>query len=126
MIVSMDRPLLIFAALNGALAVALGAFAAHGVGSEAKALLATGGHYQMVHAALGAVCALAPAAGRRVRAAGWLAVSGGLVFSLALAGIALLGQRLLGAVAPVGGTLMILGWLVLALAAAPHRPRTDA
>jgi uncharacterized membrane protein YgdD (TMEM256/DUF423 family) len=113
-----------FAALNGALAVALGAFAAHGVGPEAEALLRTGAQYQGVHAVLGVVCALAAPAGL-MRLGGWLVASGGLVFSLALAAIALLGLRVMGAVAPVGGSLMILGWLVLtvgALRPAPSLP----
>jgi len=111
--------LAVFAALNGALAVALGAFAAHGVGPEAEALLRTGAQYQGVHAVLGVVCALAAPAGL-MRLGGWLAVSGGLVFSLALAAIALLDVRLMGAVAPVGGSLMILGWLTLAAGAVRH------
>ena len=108
-----------FAALNGALAVALGAFAAHGVGPEAEALLQTGAQYQGVHAVLGVACALAAPAGL-MRLGGWLATGGGLVFSLALAAIALLDIRIMGAVAPVGGSLMILGWLVLAAGAVRH------
>lgn len=42
---------------------------------------------------------------------------GALVFAGALYLIALTGQRMLGAVAPVGGTLMIAGWTWLLLAA---------
>lgn len=114
-----------FAALNGALAVALGAFAAHGVGPEAEALLRTGAQYQGVHAVLGVVCALAAPAGL-MRLGGWLATGGGLVFSLALAAIALLDIRVMGAVAPVGGSLMILGWLVLVGGALRHAPSPTA
>jgi uncharacterized membrane protein YgdD (TMEM256/DUF423 family) len=39
------------------------------------------------------------------------------VFSLALAFIALLSLPAMGAVAPIGGALMIAGWLCLAFAA---------
>lgn len=120
-----DPRLAAFAALNGALAVALGAFAAHGVGPEAEALLRTGAQYQGVHAVLGVVCALAAPAGL-MRLGGWLAAGGGLVFSLALAAIALLDIRVMGAVAPVGGSLMILGWLVLAGGALRHAPSPTA
>jgi uncharacterized membrane protein YgdD (TMEM256/DUF423 family) len=114
-----------FAALNGALAVALGAFAAHGVGTEAESLLRTGAQYQGVHAVLGVACALAAPTGL-MRLGGWLAAGGGLVFSSALAAIALLDIRVMGAVAPVGGSLMILGWLVLAGGALRHAPSLTA
>ncbi|MFC5374088.1 DUF423 domain-containing protein [Brevundimonas faecalis] len=112
-----NRILLAFSAVNGAMAVALGAFAAHGAAPKAAALLSTGAHYQMIHAVLAVACALWVGGGRGARAAGWLAVSGGLVFCLSLAAIALLGLRWMGAVAPIGGTLMIIGWVVLAVAA---------
>lgn len=109
--------LLAFAAANGAVAVALGAFAAHGADPAAKALLTTGAQYQMVHAALACLCATGAAALKGASLAGWLASFGGLIFSTALALIALAGLRFMGAVAPIGGTLMILGWIVLILAA---------
>lgn len=38
---------------------------------------------------------------------------GALVFSAALYLIALTGERWLGAIAPIGGTLMIAGWALL-------------
>ena len=52
---TLNRPLAVFAALNGAMAVALGAFAAHGAGPAVKTLLTTGAHYQIVHAVLALV-----------------------------------------------------------------------
>ncbi len=114
---SHDRNLLVFAAFNGAMAVALGAFAAHGAGPAVKSLLTTGAQYQMVHAVLGVTCAIWAGGGKSARVAGWLAASGGLIFSLALAMIGLLSLRTMGMVAPIGGTLMITGWIVLAIAA---------
>jgi uncharacterized membrane protein YgdD (TMEM256/DUF423 family) len=110
---TVDRPLAVFAALCGALAVALGAFAAHGAGPQVKALLTTGAHYQIVHALLALVCAAWPGRDRLVSVAGWLAGGGGLVFGLALASVGLLKLPVMGAVAPVGGVLMIVGWLFL-------------
>jgi uncharacterized membrane protein YgdD (TMEM256/DUF423 family) len=112
-----DRSLAAFAALNGALAVALGAFAAHGAGPQVKQLLTTGAQYQMVHAVLALVCAVWPARDRLVATAGWLAAAGGLVFSLALSAIALLSLSAMGAVAPIGGLLMISAWLLTGFAA---------
>jgi len=111
------RSLAVFAALNGALAVAIGAFAAHGAGPQIKALLTTGGHYQMVHAVLALVCAGWPDRSRMVVFAGWLAAAGGLVFCLALSTVALLSLPVMGAVAPIGGALMIAAWLLLAVTA---------
>ena len=117
----MSRKLLIFAALNGAVAVAAGAFAAHGAGPAVKTLLTTGAHYQLAHAVLATACAIWAGGGSTARLAGWLAASGGLVFGLALYGVGALGFTAMGMVAPVGGVLMIAGWIVLALAAA-RRP----
>jgi uncharacterized membrane protein YgdD (TMEM256/DUF423 family) len=112
-----NRNLAVFAALNGALAVALGAFAAHGAAPGVKILLSTGAHYQLAHAVLAVVCAVWPGRDRLVGLAGWLAAAGGLVFALALSFIALLSLPAMGAVAPIGGALMIAGWIVLAVAA---------
>lgn len=114
---SFDRHLAAFAAVNGALAVALGAFAAHGAGAQVKQLLTTGAHYQLVHAALALICAVWPARNRLIATAGWLAAGGGMIFSLALSAIALLSLAAMGAVAPIGGLLMISAWLLLLFAA---------
>ncbi len=112
-----SRNLLLFAAFNGAVAVALGAFAAHGAGPQVKTLLSTGAHYQLAHAVFAVACALWTGESRLVRLAGWLGTLGGLVFCLALALIALFSLSAMGAVAPVGGLLMIAAWLCLAFAA---------
>lgn len=114
---TVKRSLAAFAALNGALAVALGAFAAHGAGPQVKQLLTTGAQYQMVHAVVALVCAAWPVRDRLVAIAGWLAAAGGLVFSLALSAIALLSLSAMGAVAPIGGLLMISAWLLIGFAA---------
>lgn len=114
---TVDRSLAAFAALNGALAVALGAFAAHGAGPQVKQLLTTGAHYQLVHAVLALICAVWRVRGRLVAIAGWLAAGGGLVFSLALSAVALLSLSAMGAVAPIGGAMMIAAWLLLLFAA---------
>ena len=111
-----SRYLVVFAALNGAMAVMTGAFAAHGAGPAVKTLLTTGAHYQLVHAVLALVCAVWPARDRLVGAAGWLAACGALVFATALSLIALGGLSVMGVIAPVGGLLMILGWILLAIA----------
>ena len=114
---NVSRNLAAFAALNGVLAVLLGAFAAHGAGPQVKTLLTTGGHYQMVHAVLALVCAIWPGRDRLIVLAGWLSAIGGLVFCLALSAVALLSLTAMGAIAPIGGLLMIAAWLLLLIAA---------
>lgn len=116
-----NRHLIIFAAANGAIAVMLGAFAAHGAGPQIKTLLATGAQYQMVHAVLAVACGLWSGGGRLARIAGWLAAAGGLIFSASLGMVGLLSLPAMGMTAPVGGALMIAGWLTLLLAAARAR-----
>lgn len=117
------RALIAFAGLNGAMAVALGAFAAHGAGPAVKTLLTTGAHYQMVHAVLAIACALLAGRDRLFSLAGWLAAVGGLVFAAALSLIALLSLPAMGVIAPIGGVLMIAAWILAVVAAL--RSRTD-
>lgn len=112
-----NRHLAVFAAFNGAMAVAVGAFAAHGAGPQIKSLLTTGASYQLTHALLALICSVVPVGGRLPAIAGWLASLGGLIFCLALSILGLLSLPALGAVAPLGGVLMIAGWLVVTLAA---------
>jgi uncharacterized membrane protein YgdD (TMEM256/DUF423 family) len=112
-----SRNLIVFAALNGAMSIGLGAFAAHGAGPQVKTLLSTGAHYQLSHAVFALACALWDGGGRLARIAGWLGATGGLIFCMALALVAFLSLSAMGAVAPVGGLLMIAGWLCLAFAA---------
>lgn len=100
-----DR-LIVAAGISGALAVAAGAFAAHGAGPDAAALLKTGALYQLVHAALAATL-------RDRRAAATMLAGAGL-FATTLYVMALGGPRWLGAVTPLGGVAMIAGWLMLA------------
>ena len=116
MIVS--RKLILFAALNGAMAVAVGAFAAHGAGAADQD---TADHRRPVSAdPCGYGRRRRSVAGGRDDWRPWpagLASVGGLIFCLSLLLIAFLGVPAFGAVAPVGGVLMIAGWLCLAIAA---------
>ena len=116
----------VLAGLHGAVAVALGAFAAHGMAvhyaPEAVGWVDTASRYQMIHAAaLAAVAAAFGGAGRlRTRlalsAAGWAFALGGVLFPGALYALAFTGIGAFGAVAPIGGVALILGWVALALA----------
>ncbi len=119
----MERLFFALGAFSGGLAVALGAFGAHGLKSRLAAdLLATfetGVRYQMYHAL--ALLAVAWAVTRWGRsnlpvAAGWLFVTGTVLFSFSLYALALTGVRWLGAITPLGGVALVAGWLCLALA----------
>jgi uncharacterized membrane protein YgdD (TMEM256/DUF423 family) len=99
----------ILAALSGALAVGAGAFGAHGASGQAAEWLRTGGQYQLIHA-VAALIALRLDA----RGPAWLFVGGGALFAVTLYLMAVGAPRWLGAITPIGGALLIGGWLWLA------------
>jgi len=103
------------AGLDGLIAVAAGAFGAHGVHDPLTAnLLRTGAQYQGVHAVAALACVgLMGVAPRQARLAGWLFGVGGLVFAGSLYLLALTGVRVLGAITPIGGLLLMAGWAAL-------------
>jgi uncharacterized membrane protein YgdD (TMEM256/DUF423 family) len=107
------------AALGGFLSVAFGAFAAHGVPDpKAQEWLRTGALYGFMHSlAIFASALLMELGAKRARFAPAFFVSGGVIFSGTLYAMALGGPRILGAITPIGGTLLMVGWLVLAWAA---------
>ncbi|MBM7334554.1 MAG: DUF423 domain-containing protein [Alcanivorax sp.] len=111
--------LLVLGALNGALAVTLGAFGAHGLKNRVDAAMldvwSTASQYHFYHAlALLLVGLLARQAGAGAVTAGWILFAGTLVFSGSLYALVLSGQKWLGAITPLGGTALIVGWLWLA------------
>jgi uncharacterized membrane protein YgdD (TMEM256/DUF423 family) len=113
------------AALSGALSVCIGAFAAHGIdlrtdtGVKAREWLQTGSQYEMIHAlAILAVAALSTRLnGKLAVVAQVLFLLGSVLFCGALYGLAFGAPKWFGAVAPLGGTALILGWLCFACAA---------
>ncbi len=124
---SPGRFALIAGALAGGCAVAAGAFGAHGL----KALLAASGQtdnwetasrYALAHAlALVATGLLArlpsPPPAALLRAGSACLFVGMLIFSGCLAILAVTGIKVLGAIVPIGGVLLIAGWAILAIAA---------
>lgn len=117
------RGVLVTAAVLGALAVAAGAFAAHGLSSRVSPRMLevweTAARYQMWHVlALLAVAASEPLWKHRAAAiacAAWIA--GIVLFSGSLYALVLTRVRALGAVTPVGGALLMAGWVLIAVAA---------
>jgi len=123
----MQRVLLVVSGVYGFLAVALGAFGAHGLKSRFAALpdleqrLAwwqTAAHYHLIHAlAIGLAGLLVARAGAPAIWSGWCFAGGVLLFSGSLYVMTLTGVRSLGAITPVGGLFMLAGWLALVAAA---------
>ncbi len=118
----MERTFALIGSLLAMVAVVFGAFGAHALRGRLSpadlAIFETGVRYQMYHAL--ALFASAWAVSRwpsgASTAAGWLFVVGIVVFSGSLYVLVLTGQRWLGAVTPLGGVAMILGWGCLAWA----------
>lgn len=115
------------AGILGFLAVALGAFGAHGLegrlGAAAQGWWETASFYGLIHAA--AALALAVAPGQGFARAGWAFVTGAVLFSGSLYAMALLSLSggappALGMVTPLGGLCFLAGWM-LAVAAALKR-----
>jgi uncharacterized membrane protein YgdD (TMEM256/DUF423 family) len=119
----LERIFLALGALSAFIAVAAGAFGAHGLKTrlspEMLAVFEVGVRYQMYHALALLACAWAYTRwpGTLVATAGWLFVAGTLVFSGSLYVLSLTGGRGLGAVTPFGGLALLAGWLCLGAAA---------
>lgn len=119
------RLILQIAALLGALGVGIGAFGAHGL---RKMLEETGRfdtfetavRYQFYHTmvllAVGILLAMRPDI-RGLSLTAWLFLGGILLFSGSLYTLCFTGITKMGAVAPIGGLLLIAGWLRLLWAA---------
>jgi uncharacterized membrane protein YgdD (TMEM256/DUF423 family) len=121
----MFRLFLALSAVNGFLAVALGAFGAHGLrdrlatiadGAQRLDWWRTAAHFQLAHAvALGIVALLS---GRipplSLSIAGFAFAVGIALFSGSLYVMVLTGVRALGAVTPLGGIAFLVGWSALA------------
>lgn len=100
--------LLRLAALSAAVAIAAGAFGAHRFDGKEAEWLRTGGFYQLVHAV--AILALARLADPMP---GWLLLAGATIFSGSLYLMAFGAPRWFGAITPIGGVLMIIGWVLV-------------
>ncbi|TXD34739.1 DUF423 domain-containing protein [Lujinxingia vulgaris] len=113
----------ILGSLFGMLAVVTGAFGAHGLADKVDARMLeiwqTAAHYQMVHALalFAAAWLFSQTQATAAITAGWCFTAGILVFSGSLYLMVFTGARWLGAITPIGGTAMIVGWFCCMLAA---------
>jgi uncharacterized membrane protein YgdD (TMEM256/DUF423 family) len=124
----MERLFLALCAGNGLLAVALGAFGAHGLrarlspladGAQRLGWWETAAHYHLMHAlALGLVSQLvARNASVALQVAGFAFLFGIALFSGSLYTMTLSGVRALGAITPLGGLGFLVGWAAILIAA---------
>ena len=104
------------------LAVAMGAFGAHGLRSRLDAysmsVYERAVFYHFVHG-LGILVIALLARTNAITIAGqaraaWLLLIGIVIFSGSLYALALTGLRILGAITPLGGLAFIAGWILLA------------
>ncbi|MES2597517.1 MAG: DUF423 domain-containing protein [Verrucomicrobiota bacterium] len=118
-----SRSLLVLAAFFGLIAVVLGALGAHGAVHDTLAAAGklesweTGVRYQLPHSMFLYVLALFLGQAGRSAKLGWVCVFvGTLVFSGSIYLLAYMGWKFLGPVTPLGGLVLMVGWVVLAFA----------
>lgn len=120
---ALHKGLLAAGALLGFIAVAMGAFGAHALRDKIQPhllnVLEIGVRYQLFHAVLiialsGLTAVFNPS---WMAGAGWLMVFGVILFSGSLYLLALTGIKQWGAVTPVGGVTLLVGWLCVVIGA---------
>lgn len=130
----MTRLFTILGAVSALVAVATGAFGAHGLPRYFASIYEspddvdrmlhnweTAARYEMYHAlgmlAVAWACSRWGAASGLPAAAGWCFLIGTFFFSGSLYVLCLSGQRWLGMITPLGGVAFMVGWLLLAVTA---------
>ena len=116
--------LIAFAAITAGACVALGAYGSHVLDADAdiKLMWDKGVSYQMWHS-LGAIAAALLATQRSAKArtlalvAGWVMILGALTFASILYHFAIHEEIYLQGAAPIGGYMMMAGWVGIAIAA---------
>ncbi len=122
----MTQFFLTIAAIFGGLSVAGGAFGAHAlrekISERSLEIFDTGARYQMYHAIALLLVAILISRSENppttLLVSGWLFIIGVVIFSGSLYALSLTGIKSLGAVAPLGGLALMLGWGALAVAGA--------
>lgn len=119
--------LVLLICLSGFLAVAIGAFGAHGlkkfVSPELMVVFETGNRYHFYHTLAALISFLflqqslvleSPNKSKSyLKLATWMFLLGILIFSFSLYALAITGIRILGAITPIGGVSFLIGWISL-------------
>ena len=118
---TIDRIFFFLGSLLGFSGVVAGAFGAHFLKDrltpDMLAVFETGARYHLLHALALLACAWAAFQYSHplIRSAGWLFLAGTIVFSGSLYLLAWTGIKMWGAITPIGGLLLLAGWLSLAI-----------
>jgi uncharacterized membrane protein YgdD (TMEM256/DUF423 family) len=119
----MSQIFIVASSLLGFIGVALGAFGAHALkqklSPEMLAIFETGARYHLIHAAvlLGIGILARQMDVTALKISGFAMIFGIIVFSGSLYALAISGVRVLGAITPIGGLGLLVGWGALALSA---------
>lgn len=119
----MEKRITAVAAFMGAVAIILGAFGAHGLKSVLTVTelttFETGVRYQMYHALFLLFVGITPLLALKIKKIiTWLVTAGvvffsGSIYLLSTASLTSIPAKIIGPITPLGGLLMILGWIVL-------------
>ncbi|MFL6557549.1 MAG: DUF423 domain-containing protein [Bacillus sp. (in: firmicutes)] len=122
------KAFIIIGAINAFIAVALGAFGAHGLKDKLDAhyleIWKTGVTYQMFHAIgiliIGLLISKVAAASPQFTWSGWLMLAGIIFFSGSLYVLSLTKIGILGAITPIGGVCFLAAWILIVVGAVKH------
>jgi uncharacterized membrane protein YgdD (TMEM256/DUF423 family) len=122
------KAFIIIGAINAFIAVALGAFGAHGLKDKLDAhyleIWKTGVTYQMFHAIgiliIGLLMSKVAAASPQFTWSGWLMLAGIIFFSGSLYVLSLTKIGILGAITPIGGVCFLAAWILIVVGAVKH------
>jgi uncharacterized membrane protein YgdD (TMEM256/DUF423 family) len=119
----MMRHFISLGSLNAALAVILGAFGAHALKSkiqpEALEIFQTGVQYHLYHSLGLILIGIIYRVGKlstAINFSGWMMVIGMILFSGSLYILSITGIRSIGMITPIGGILLVISWILLAIA----------
>jgi uncharacterized membrane protein YgdD (TMEM256/DUF423 family) len=122
------KAFIIIGAINAFIAVAFGAFGAHGLKDKLDAhyleIWKTGVTYQMFHAIgiliIGLLISKVAAASPQFTWSGWLMLAGIIFFSGSLYVLSLTKIGILGAITPIGGVCFLAAWILIVVGAVKH------
>ncbi|TGK53214.1 DUF423 domain-containing protein [Leptospira bouyouniensis] len=121
--------LILLICFSGFLAVAIGAFGAHGlkkiISPELMVTFETGNRYHFYHTIVAILTFMimliaemneaSTKSQKYFKISAWLFLAGIFVFSFSLYTLAITGIKILGAITPFGGVSFLLGWIFLSL-----------
>ena len=128
----MKETMLIFGGIFGTLAVIFGAFGAHALkkkfNEDQLKSFETGVKYQMYHALIIIISGVIfPFLNTSQNIMGWCFIIGVMLFSFSIYGLCLSGAygnklKILGPITPLGGLLLVVGWILFTIEAADIAP----